>query len=44
MAPKWWTLVVACVATFVLLLDVAVVNVALVRTKDFVAQQAPAPA
>ena len=29
MAPKWWTLLVACVATFMLLLDVTVVNVAL---------------
>ena len=44
MAPKWWTLLVACVATFMSLLDATVVNVALVRSKDFVAQQAPAPA
>jgi EmrB/QacA subfamily drug resistance transporter len=29
MATKWWTLLVACVATFMLLLDVTVVNVAL---------------
>jgi EmrB/QacA subfamily drug resistance transporter len=29
MAAKWWTLLVACVATFMLLLDVTVVNVAL---------------
>ena len=26
---KWWTLVVVCVATFMLLLDVTIVNVAL---------------
>ena len=44
MAPKWWTLLVACAATFTLLLDLTVVNVALVRSNDFVAQQAPAPA
>jgi EmrB/QacA subfamily drug resistance transporter len=29
MARKWWTLLVACVATFMLLLDITVVNVAL---------------
>jgi MFS family permease len=29
MAPTWWTLLVACVGTFMLLLDVTVVNVAL---------------
>jgi len=29
MATKWWTLLVACVVTFMLLLDVTVVNVAL---------------
>jgi EmrB/QacA subfamily drug resistance transporter len=29
MAPKWWTLLAACLATFMLLLDVTVVNVAL---------------
>jgi EmrB/QacA subfamily drug resistance transporter len=35
MATKWWTLLVACVATFMLLLDVTVVNVALpdIRTE-----------
>ena len=27
--PKWWTLLAACLATFMLLLDVTVVNVAL---------------
>jgi EmrB/QacA subfamily drug resistance transporter len=29
MARKWWTLVLVCVATFMLLLDITVVNVAL---------------
>lgn len=29
MAPKWWTLVVVCLAIFMLLLDITVVNVAL---------------
>src|ERR1700710_558833 len=29
MGRKWWTLVVVCVATFMLLLDVTIVNVAL---------------
>jgi EmrB/QacA subfamily drug resistance transporter len=29
MAPKWWTLLAVCLATFMLLLDVTVVNVAL---------------
>ena len=29
MARKWWTLVAVCVATFMLLLDITVVNVAL---------------
>src|SRR5262245_42013863 len=29
MARKWWTLIAVCTATFVLLLDITVVNVAL---------------
>ena len=29
MATKWWTLLVVCLATFMLLLDVTIVNVAL---------------
>src|SRR4051812_38317844 len=29
MATKWWTLVVVCLAVFMLLLDVTIVNVAL---------------
>src|SRR5437764_11898756 len=29
MDRKWWTLVVVCVATFMLLLDITIVNVAL---------------
>jgi EmrB/QacA subfamily drug resistance transporter len=29
MQPKWWTLVAVCIATFMLLLDVTIVNVAL---------------
>ncbi len=29
MARKWWTLVVVCIATFMLLLDITIVNVAL---------------
>jgi EmrB/QacA subfamily drug resistance transporter len=29
MARKWWTLIVVCVATFMLLLDITIVNVAL---------------
>ena len=31
MARKWWTLLVVCVATFMLLLDITIVNVALPR-------------
>jgi EmrB/QacA subfamily drug resistance transporter len=29
MARKWWTLIIVCVATFMLLLDITIVNVAL---------------
>src|SRR5206468_4012178 len=29
MARKWWTLIVVCLATFMLLLDITVVNTAL---------------
>src|SRR5215216_1788853 len=29
MNPKWWTLVAVCTATFMLLVDVTIVNVAL---------------
>ena len=29
MARKWWTLVIVCVGTFMLLLDITIVNVAL---------------
>jgi len=29
MHPKWWTLIAVCVATFMLLLDITIVNVAL---------------
>ena len=29
MERKWWTLIVVCVATFMLLLDITIVNVAL---------------
>src|SRR5947209_12516551 len=29
MHRKWWTLIVVCVATFMLLLDITIVNVAL---------------
>src|SRR6478735_7002617 len=29
MAPKWWTMVAVCTATFMLLLDITIVNVAL---------------
>ena len=29
MARKWWTLVAVCIATFMLLLDITIVNVAL---------------
>src|ERR1700694_2816286 len=31
MARKWWTLIFVCVATFMLLLDITIVNVALPR-------------
>src|SRR5947209_5214118 len=31
MVRKWWTLLVVCVATFMLLLDITIVNVALPR-------------
>lgn len=31
MGRKWWTLIVVCVATFMLLLDITIVNVALPR-------------
>jgi EmrB/QacA subfamily drug resistance transporter len=33
-ARKWWTLLAACVATFMLLLDITVVNVALPAIRD----------
>src|SRR5213082_3440740 len=29
MARKWWTLIAVCIATFMLLLDITIVNVAL---------------
>ncbi len=29
MERKWWTLIVVCIATFMLLLDITIVNVAL---------------
>src|SRR5690349_15172184 len=31
MERKWWTLLVVCVATFMLLLDITIVNIALPR-------------
>ena len=34
MARKWWTLIVVCVATFMLLLDITVVNTALPDIQD----------
>lgn len=34
MARKWWTLLVVCVATFMLLLDITIVNVALPDIRD----------
>jgi MFS family permease len=34
MARKWWTLLAVSVATFMLLLDIAVVNVALPAIRD----------
>ncbi|MEA2361916.1 MAG: hypothetical protein QOD71_1061 [Thermoleophilaceae bacterium] len=34
MARKWWTLIVVCAATFMLLLDITVVNVALPSIRD----------
>ena len=34
MERKWWTLIVACAAIFMLLLDVTVVNVALPDIRD----------
>ncbi|HEY4277160.1 MAG TPA: MFS transporter [Conexibacter sp.] len=34
MAPKWWTLIAVSVATFMLLLDITVVNVALPSIRD----------
>jgi EmrB/QacA subfamily drug resistance transporter len=34
MERKWWTLIVVCVATFMLLLDITIVNVALPKIAD----------
>jgi EmrB/QacA subfamily drug resistance transporter len=34
MERKWWTLVVVCIATFMLLLDITIVNVALPKIAD----------
>src|SRR5437588_4441467 len=34
MRRKWWTLAVVCVATFMLLLDITIVNVALPKIAD----------
>lgn len=34
MARKWWTLIAVSVATFMLLLDITVVNVALPQIRD----------
>lgn len=34
MARKWWTLIAVCVATFILLLDITVVNVALPSIRE----------
>src|SRR3954469_3412050 len=34
MARKWWTLIVVCAATFMLLLDITVVNVALPSIRE----------
>src|SRR3954454_2290753 len=32
--PKWWTLVAVCLGVFILLLDITIVNVALVNIQD----------
>jgi EmrB/QacA subfamily drug resistance transporter len=34
MERKWWTLIVVCIATFMLLLDITIVNVALPKIAD----------
>src|SRR5437763_13028451 len=34
MERKWWTLIVVCVATFMLLLDITIVNVALPKIAE----------
>src|SRR5436190_22189764 len=34
MARKWWTLIAVCVATFMLLLDITVVNTALPQIRE----------
>src|SRR5437660_5824964 len=34
MERKWWTLIVVCVAVFMLLLDITIVNVALPKIAD----------
>src|SRR5690242_14822342 len=34
MERKWWTLIVVCVATFMLLLDITIVNVALPKISE----------
>lgn len=32
--PRWWTLVAVCLGIFILLLDITIVNVALVDIQD----------
>ena len=44
MDRKWWTLVTVCVATFMLLLDVTIVNVALPKIQAGLDSQLHRPA
>ena len=41
MDRKWWTLVAVCVATFMLLLDITIVNVALPEIERDLARASP---
>ena len=44
MERKWWTLIVVCAATFMLLLDITIVNVALPEIAEALARELLRPA